>query len=55
MGSGRGSGNATSISADSLIDRLRIAEWDAVTNHNLGWHMIVEQDVALKVIDDNVL
>lgn len=40
---------------DSLIDELRLAQWDDATNHNLGWHMIVDQDTALRMIDDRVL
>lgn len=40
---------------ESLIDKLRIAQWDDVENHNLGWHMVVDQDTALRVIDEYVL
>ena len=39
---------------DSLF-RLKLAEWDDATNHRLGWHMLVNQDTALRTLDTHIL
>ena len=39
----------------SALLRLGLAEWIDDANHNAGWRLVVEQDVALRTIDERVL